>query len=212
MHNLTKLILSGAVIVAGITTTGHAATAGDGGDGRNDGPVTSTDDGYLGRVREQVNEVNQYVSNPPPCHYFDESQNGTEVSIGYDGHLNPLPEGAHNGVWRYRLLREVSEEDDSGWAAGMQFVRECYAAGQPVDTVEEDGWGDGWTGVVIFDELTPENMARLALDEFFLGLAAPDPTFSPASPTMVAFDTRMWVEGGIPTGEIASDVISVPGV
>lgn len=220
MHAMRKLMLVAVVAGAATLVAAPSATAGDGAGGPADGGVTPQPDGYLGRVRSQVNELNRYVSNPQPCYWGPATEPNPygviEGSTFGDGHLpEPLAPGYHNGYWRYRLLREVGPDDPSVWAEGMQYVRECYW-GQSIDTVEEDGpWQEGWQGVTIFDAVNPENLARLALDQFFLGLPAPRPTFSPASPTMVNFDTWLWVGGDaddIPTGEISSEVISVPGL
>jgi hypothetical protein len=65
--------------------------------------------------------------------------------------------------------------------------------------------------VQLFPDINPQNLARLALDEFFLGLWAPTPHFNPQDTTLVFEPTYRWVDN-IPTGQLASPVISVPGL
>jgi hypothetical protein len=200
MHSLTKFVVAVVFASAVVALSSGPASAGSGGPDRGNGGVTPTGDGLLGRVRQQVNEVNQYVGRTVPCEWDPDGGDGPQPN--YPGH------------WEIRLLREVGADDPSVWAEGLQWVQECVPNDRSLyvyDTVEEDGWSPNWQGVWITDAITPGNLARLAMDEFFLGLPAPQPRFNPASPAMVHLPTWMWMEG-VPAGQVASPVISVPGI
>lgn len=203
---LTTLAL---VPVAG--PTGLAAAA-PGEQPSMNGDVTPTDRGLLGRVQSQVNELNRYESQPVPC---NDEEPGLAGSIR-DAH-------AGNGVvdvQGFRRWRLVGG-DQAVWHAvngtntGMYYALECFGPNMP-------DAGEGYEDVgylyeiQLFPDINPENLARLALDRFFLGLPAPEPRLNPEGTTLVNLETYLWVDNipaqGLTPPGLSSEVISVPGI
>lgn len=147
------------------------------------GGVTPTEDGLLGRVRADVNTLNRYEGNPEPCTWTDAE--GVE----------------HQGYLQWRLTA-VEQEDWDLPGGTVRYRLECFSPEMGEEFGDLIELGDF--------QVTPRNLAELALDEFFLGLPAPEPHFSPAGPTMVDLDTWLWVDN-IPEAQV-SEEISVPGI
>jgi hypothetical protein len=146
------------------------------------GTVTPSDDGILGRVRSQVDEANYYESHPTAC-------TDTDYATGVE----------FQGFVRWRLA--LQEQPDL--ARGLLYRQECWNA-----TTQQAG---SFMDLQFFDLLTGENLARLAMDQFFLGLPAPIPRLNPEGRTLVNLDTWLSVDN-IPAGVQTSPPISVPGV
>jgi hypothetical protein len=149
--------------------------------------VEPTEDGLLGRVRSQVNRLNTYVSNPTPCVYTD------STGVEHPGHLQ----------WRLSAVSQDSWDNIYGSDFGTMYRLECWApaAGE---------WGE-LLELEEFADINPENLARLAMDEFLLGLPAPEPHLNPTGTTLVNVDTWLTVDN-IPAGSITAPPISVPGI
>lgn len=160
------------------------------------GPVTGTPEGLLGQVRAEVEELNSYEAHPVPCHGVDEDND---------------PGGEFEGHWRWRITRLTNESwhdvENTDPQSGTYYRRECWApAAGEFGELDE---------VVLFANITPQNLAQLAMDDFFLGLPPPEARFNPSGPTLVGFDTWLWLER-IPENSVEdpveSEVISVPGI
>jgi hypothetical protein len=151
--------------------------------------VEPTEDGLLGRVRSQVNELNRYESQPTPCTERDEDGPNPEVT----------------GFLRWRLARVAQDQwlDALNADSGIVYRLECWAP--------EAGEFGGYVDVRLFPDINAENLARLAMDEFLLGLPAPEPHLNPAVTTLVNIDTWLTVDN-IPAGSITAPPISVPGI
>ena len=153
------------------------------------GTVTPTDAGLLARVRSQVNELNRYVSQPTPCTDISDS-------AGFEDREGVLR-------WRSPILSQESWLNALDATSGVAYRLECWAP--------ESGDYGRLIDVVVFPDISAENLARLAMDEFLLGLPAPEPHLNPEGTTLVNLDTWLSVDN-IPQGQLTSPPVTVPGI
>jgi hypothetical protein len=153
------------------------------------GDVQPTDQGLLGRVRSQVNELNRYSSQPEACTDVDDAS-GLDDKTGF---LR----------WRSPILSQESWLDAYNATSGVAYRLECWSP--------ESGEYGRLIDVRIFPDINAENLARLAMDEFLLGLPAPEPVLNPAGTTLVNLQTYLRVDN-IPAGRLTSPAITVPGI
>jgi len=198
--------MSAAIAMAALSAATLVVAGGTAGGAPADGPsrsgdVTPTGDGLLGRVRAQVNELNSYESHPVPCNEEEPELAGsirdTDAGDGvveHQGFRRWVLPGGDQDVWLDVLYDGTS---------GTVYALECWSP--------ELGAIGYLYRVQLFPDINPQNLARLALDEFFLGLPAPEAHFNPQDTTLVFERTYRWVEN-IPSGQLASPVISVPGL
>jgi hypothetical protein len=184
MHSRLKLVVFAIVAIVGSLLVATPALA---------CPwclVQPTEDGLLGRVRSQVNELNKYSSNPTPCEGVDQ-----------DSDITPAP--IVHGFLRWREPRLDDWLEFLGADSGVAYRLECWSP--------DAGEFGSFLRVEVFPDINPENLARLAMDEFLLGLPAPEPHLNPAGTTLVNLDTWLTVDN-IPAGAITAPPISVPGI
>jgi hypothetical protein len=143
-----------------------------------------TDEGLLATVRSQVDEVNSYVSHPTPC-------TGTDDDTGL-----PI-----TGFLRWTLTANPQEVWDL--ETGVMYRLECWSP--------EAGDFGHLLDLRVFDAITPENLARLALAQLVQGLPAPEPHLNPAGTTLVNLDTWLSV-GNITSDTVTSSPLTVPGI
>lgn len=203
MHSWMRRMLAVTALLLGVPVGafhGSApASAGSGNDdcvyGCSDGPPVDIDGGTVsGSLAAQYEALQNGGSGsgaePPPCDY-----------VGEDG---------ENGYYRWAVAYgddsyEFTRDPDAP-KTGTYYRYECYHPemgenGQQeeppaIDGICGDYDGDGDAGRMIcyFDQINPEGLAQLAVDQFVRELDAPEPQFSPSDMTLVRFDTWMWVE------------------
>jgi hypothetical protein len=214
MHTRLKLAAIAVVALAALTLVPVAgpATAAPGDTPSRGGDMTPTDRGLLGRVWSQVNELNRYARQPVPCNDEEPELAGSirDPNAG-NGRVDV------QGFRRWRLVGgdQAVWHAVNGTSTGMYYALECYGPNMP-DAGE--GYEDvGYLYEIrLFPDINPENLARLALDQFFLGLPAPEPRLNPEGTTLVNLETYLWVdnirEQGLTPPGLRSEVISVPGI
>jgi hypothetical protein len=156
--------------------------------------VALTPDGLLARARSQMAELNTVASNPPPCN--DEY---AEATFPEDG--NDTVE--YEGYIRWRLtLNEQHVWDDDATTTGYRL--ECWLPERP-DL-------DGLIDVQIFDAISPQTIAQVAIDDALAGIPQLQISTNPAPPndSLVGIDTWFWVDG-VPDGGVSARA-SVPGI
>ncbi len=154
--------------------------------------VAITPEGLLAQARSQINELNSVESNPPPCN--DETPGATFPDDGNDTI-------EHEGYIRWRLtLNEQHVWDDDETTTG--YRRECYLPTAP--------HLDGLIEVRIFDAITPQTVAQVAIDDMLTRVPTHSIETSPSAAAMVAIPTWFWVTG-VPEGGVAATA-SVPGI
>jgi hypothetical protein len=156
---------------------------------KRSGTVTPSDAGLLARVRSQVNELNRYVSSPTPCTDIDDA-------AGMEDRQGVLR-------WRSPILSQESWLNALDATSGVAYRLECWGP--------ESGEYGRLIDVRVFPDINAENLARLAMDEFLLGLPAPEPHLNPSGTTLVNLDTWLSVDN-IPQGTLTSPPVTVPGI
>lgn len=160
--------------------------------------VTPEEDGIdLSAVREEAGELNEGESEATRQH-CDWTDDGEERDDGWYRWRVPLND---QDVWQ--RIRDTDPD------AGTYWRLDCWHPDMGQDDQGRDR-GDQQE-IRLFENVNPENLARLAMDEYFQGLPAPRPRLNPEGTTMVGMQTWLWVEN-IPEGEITSDPVQVPGI
>jgi hypothetical protein len=193
---LTRLTVGGAVVAVGLMFFGLPAEACPTCAGSN-----LSDDGLIAEARSQMNELNQgYNGNAAPnCTEEDSLFHAGEDGVDDDG--NDTVE--HHGYlrWAPDFADDPTPPDDGPSIEWYQQV--CYIPGPPSMTLLGTSWQR-------FDAVTPENLARVAIDDMLASIPQHTISVNPTGPSLVALDTWFWVDGG--AIEPVQAVASVPGV
>jgi hypothetical protein len=200
MHVWMRSLLAGLVALAAVVVVPAASTPA-GAQGSNCGCVTiqcvmarsAGLEGNLECAWDQYNELNRYDREPEIC---------SEQNRADPGRLS------YTGTVRWVLIAtdiNAAVRDRLGADSGLAYNRVC---------VPDAGYQEDIAPTIyetrVFEDITPETLAMLAMDQFFLGLDAPDPSLTPEPVTLVNVDTWLSVDN-IPVGELTSPTISVPG-
>lgn len=153
-------------------------------------PTESGD--FLIGVRAAYEELNRSVRSPEPCTYTRRVEGVDEERTGF---LR----------WRSTRADEIDHHSILGTDPedGRIWRQECF------DPTLGEEYGDYLR--VQFFPVTEANLARMAIDDFLLGLPSPTVHTAPANRTLVNLDTWFWVDG-VDGGERTSPVVSVPGM
>ncbi|MGH9214438.1 MAG: hypothetical protein ACRD2C_27785 [Acidimicrobiales bacterium] len=153
-------------------------------------------DGLLECAGEQYAELTRYDREPQTCAEPNRADPGV---LAYTGTVQWVLISEHvNAVVREGLGA------DSGLAYNLVCVPDPHYAAEGAEIAPSI------YEVRVFDAITPETLAWLAMDQFFLGLPAPDVETNPQPVTLVNFDTWLGV-ANIAPGPRTSPTISVPG-
>lgn len=190
------------VVPAALGSSNHraaAAQSGCGCSGSSPQCVVTGPGSWSGQLEcgwEQYGELTRYDGEPQQC----AEQNRADVAaLSYTGTVQWVLISEH--------INEVVREGlgaDSGLAYNLVCMPDPRYAAEGVEiapTIYETR---------VFDAITPETLALLALDSFFERLAAPHAVLNPGPVTLVNLDTWLSVDN-IPPGEHTSPTISVPG-
>ena len=137
-------------------------------------PTESGD--FLIGVRAAYEELNRSVRSPEPCTYTRRVEGVDEERTGF---LR----------WRSTRADEVDHHVILGTDPedGRIWRQECF------DPTLGEEYGDYLR--VQFFPVTEANLARMAIDDFLLGLPSPTVHTAPANRTLVNLDTWFWVDG-----------------
>jgi len=196
LTRLTRLTLGGAAVAASLLFLGLPADA-----CTTCGGSDLTDDGLIAEARSQMRELNQgYNGNPAPNCTEEDSLFRTGED-GQDDDGNDTVE--HQGYlrWAPDFADDPTPPDDGPSIEWYQQV--CYIPGPPEMTLLGTSWQR-------FDAVTPENLARVAIDDMLASIPQHTISVNPTGPSLVALDTWFWVDGGaIEPVEVTA---SVPGI
>lgn len=188
---MSRLAL-GATAAAAVLVLSAVPVAGD--PWGNGGSIT--DDGLLARARDQMRTLNAgYNGNPAPTcddeHDYLPDDGNDEVE--HDGWLR----------WEPDFENDPTPPRDGPSIEWYRLV--CHIPGRPWPP--GDPLGAAW---MRFDAVTPENLARVAVDDMLAAIPEHSIGVNPEPEAMVAIDTWLWVDGVSREPVVAT--ASVPGV
>lgn len=187
-----KAAVAGLVAAGGLLVVGPPADACT---GLNCPQAEITEDGVIAQARAEMNELNAgYPGGPPPTNCTDEHElvpeDGNDI-VEYHGWLRWVPNFENDPT--------PPDGTSNEW-----YRHTCYLPDMPPRTGEPLMYHSRR-----FDAVTPENIARVAVDDMLAGIPDHAIETSPADASLVAVDTWFWVTGEATTPQQA--IASVPG-
>lgn len=208
MHSWRRVVLACALLVgtAGVVIASNTepAAAHCHPNCSTSPPVEIDGDELNGNLRAQYEALQNGGSGsgspPPPCDWTD--ADGEERDDGelrwelfssqgdvFDEDDVEYEDDGNGSYYSYWCWHDEMADMDLANSNGMQEVPPDIA-GNCGDMGE-----DSTFYICYFDEIDPEGLATLAVDDFVEQLGRPDPQLNPEDLTLVNFDTWLWVDG-----------------
>src|SRR5262245_59395886 len=204
-HMRTDLTVTGAVLLPAATLVLASEPA-----AADDPPpicpscgatVTPTSEGFLARVRSDVDTLNSAAGDPQPCmaipFHRDLDNDGRPDDSAFDADGRPIQVP---GVLRWRSTLATEAEVDrtmDGTEQGTWDRLECWS-----EQIADDQGAGAFRGLREF-MVAPPALAALALDEALQRIPGFRIDTSPASPSLVGMDTWYWA-AAIDDGDISA--------